>query len=110
MSQWRSHVVRASAVDRWRPGGRSLPTSTQSVPLLADDGYPLNRDCTVTVDSRSEPKPKFAGEGNKIIGFVAPETAEGTLIRLDHDWLVLRDGTEDNWIPKGKVLIIRVTR
>jgi hypothetical protein len=32
------------------------------------------------------------------------------VIRLDSDWRVLRDGSEENWIPKSKVLMIRVSR
>ena len=53
---------------------------------------------------------KIAGQANKVSGFVAPDTAEGILIQLDSDWLVLRDGSEENWIPKSKVLMIRVRR
>jgi hypothetical protein len=72
--------------------------------------YPLNRSCVVTVDPRATSKPEIAGQANKVSGFVAPDTAEGILIHLDSDWLVLRDGSEENWIPKSKVLMIRVSR
>lgn len=72
--------------------------------------YPLNRDCVVTVDPRASSKPVIAGEANKVSGFVAPDTAEGILIHMDSDWLVLRDGSEENWIPQSKVLMIRVRR
>lgn len=96
----------------WTDGVRAggITPLPRSVPGMAEVEYPLNRDCTVTVDSRSAPKPRFAGQAKKITGFVAPDTAEGILIRLDDDWLVLRDGSEENWIPKEKVLMIRVTR
>ncbi len=70
--------------------------------------YPLNRSCVVTVDSRSSSKPVIAGMANKVTGFVAPDTAEGTLVRLDAEWLVLRDGCNENWIPKDKVMMIHV--
>lgn len=72
--------------------------------------HPLNRDCVVTVDPRASSKPVIAGEANKVSGFVAPDTAEGILIHMDSDWLVLRDGSEENWIPQAKVLMIRVRR
>ena len=72
---------------------------------------PLNMNCTVTVDSRSDEKPAIAGTANKVTGFVAPDTAEGILIRLDPEWLVLRDGPYyENWIPTKKVIMIHVTR
>jgi hypothetical protein len=95
-------------IDGVRAGGVS--SEARAIPLVSEVGYPLNRDCTVTVDSRSESKQQFAGKEKKISGFVAPDTAEGVLIRLDDDWLVLLDGSEENWIPKEKVLMIRVTR
>lgn len=72
--------------------------------------YPLNRDCVVTVDPRAASKPVYAGEANKVTGFVAPDTAEGVLIHMDSDWLVPRDGNAENWIPQPKVLMIRVDR
>jgi hypothetical protein len=72
--------------------------------------YPLNRSCVVTVDPRATSKPVIAGVANKVSGFVAPDTAEGILTHMDPDWLVLRDGSEENWIPRAKVLMIRVNR
>jgi hypothetical protein len=72
--------------------------------------YPLNRDCVVTVDPRASSKPVIAGEANKVSGFVAPDTAEGILIHMDSEWLVLRDGSEENWIPRAKILMIRARR
>ncbi len=68
--------------------------------------YPLNRACVVTVDSLSTPKPVLAGDANIVTGFTAPDTVEGTLIRIDADWLVLRGGSSENWIPKNKVMMI----
>jgi hypothetical protein len=41
---------------------------------------------------------------------VAPDTTEGILIRLDSDWLVLRDGYHENWIPTSKVIMIHANR
>lgn len=76
--------------------------------LLA--GSALNRACVVTVDTRGAPKPEFAGPGNMISGFSAPDTAEGILIDVDSEWLVLRDDGEENWIPRNKILMLRVRR
>lgn len=91
----------------WIPGvlagARSPVTLTSNAPPLE---YPLNRDCVVTVDPLSSPKPVIAGKANKVTGFVAPDTVEGALIRLDADWLVLRDGCNENWIPRNKVILI----
>jgi hypothetical protein len=68
--------------------------------------YPLNLRCIVTVDPLAASKPEIAGRANKVTGFVAPDTAEGILVRIDSEWLVLRDGCNENWIPMRKVLMI----
>jgi hypothetical protein len=73
-------------------------------------GSPLNRACVVTVDTRGAPKTEFAGAGNMISGFSAPDTVEGILIGLDSEWLVLREDGEENWIPRNKILLLRVGR
>jgi hypothetical protein len=71
---------------------------------------PLNRICVVTVDPRAQSKREIVGDANKISGFAAPDTTEGVLVRLDAEWVVLRDGSYENWIPRNKVLLIRVSR
>ena len=75
-------------------------------PASAPAGCPLNRNCVVTVDPLSSSKPVIAGDANIVTGFVAPDTVEGTLIRFDDEWLVLRAGRNENWIPKSKVIMI----
>jgi hypothetical protein len=96
----------------WIPNVRAGVRSTADplIPSIVRVNYPLNLTCTVTVDSRSTVKPVLAGTAYKATGFVAPDTAEGILIRLDSEWLVLRDGTYENWIPTGKVIMIHANR
>lgn len=79
-----------------------------STPAEPPVDYPLNLNCVVTVDPLASSKPVIAGTANKVTGFVAPDTAEGILIRCDADWLVLRDGCNENWIPTNKVIMIHV--
>ena len=96
----------------WNPYARAGARSTAGPLVTGTDrvDYPLNLTCTVTVDSRSTEKPVLAGTALKATGFVAPDTAEGILIRLDSEWLVLRDGFYENWIPTRKVIMIRASR
>jgi hypothetical protein len=98
-STWIS-VVRAAVRN---PAG-TLASGTSLVDI------PLNTICTVTVDSRSTEKPVLAGTGYKTTGFVAPDVAEGVLIRLDSEWVVLRDGSYESWIPTHKVIMIHASR
>jgi hypothetical protein len=96
-------LVTASA---WTSGARANPAGEAGPEV----DLPLHRSCVVTVDPRIGPKPEYPGAANAISGFFAPDTARGTLIRLDSQWLVLRDGNEENWIPREKVLMIRASR
>jgi hypothetical protein len=97
--------VWTSAITAVPQGGAAAPVPGE---LLA--GSALNRACVVTVDTRGAPKPEFAGEGNLISGFSAPDTVEGILIGMDTEWLVLREDDEENWIPRNKILLLRVGR
>ncbi len=74
----------------WIPNVRAGARSTIDplIPGTLRVDYPLNLTCTVTVDSTSTEKPVLAGDARKATGFVAPDTAEGILIRLDSEWLV----------------------
>ncbi len=44
------------------------------------------------------------------LGYDYDLSSEGTLVRVDADWVVLKDGNFENWIPRDKVLLIRVAR
>jgi hypothetical protein len=96
----------------WTPDLLAAVRSTDAAPAASDARveYPLNRDCVVTVDPRAFSQAETAGQANKTTGFVAPDTVAGTLVRLDSEWLVLRDGRHDNWIPMDKVLMVHVAR
>jgi hypothetical protein len=93
----------------WTPGVLAAARSPEPVREAWLD-YPLQRSCVITVDPYSLSKTEIVGPANKSTGFVAPDTAEGILLRLDDEWVVLRDGKHDNWIPKAKVLMIHVLR
>lgn len=98
-------VIALLLCSSWLPSvlaGVRGPASTPPPAL----GYPLNRDCVVTVDPLSSSKPVIAGDANIVTGFRAPDTVEGTLIRFDAEWLVLRDGRNENWIPRNRVILI----
>lgn len=87
----------------------AMRTQTASqVPGAPAIDHPLGQRCVVTVDPTATAKPVTAGTANKVTGFVAPDTAEGILIRIDSEWLVLRDGSNEEWIPRNKILMMHV--
>ena len=71
---------------------------------------PLGLRCVVTLDPAASEKTAISSELLSLSGFTSPNTSEGVLVRLDAEWLVLRDGNYDNWIPRDKVLLMRNTR
>lgn len=94
LAVWLSYVSQLAAV----PVARLAPPAGRLEP-------PLNRRCTVTVDPLL-PRPVIAGEANITTGFSAPDVAVGILVRMDEDWVVLRDGCAENWIPSRKVIMV----
>jgi hypothetical protein len=106
---WAGCAALLIAGSAWTAGSSS---NTAAVPGAAapEVDLPMNCTCIVTVDPRVGPKPEYPGEANAISGFFAPDTARGTLIRLDDQWVVLRDGYHENWIPMRKVVMIRAAR
>jgi hypothetical protein len=82
------------------------PTAQNTPPAKVE--YPLGRKCIVSVDPRASRSGLPATE-NQVSGFEADGTAKGQLILLSNDWCVLKDGTNENWIPTEKVLMIRAS-
>ncbi len=85
------------------PCGAAAEAEAPAVPL------PIGKQCVVSVIAVSETKPVAAGSGNIVTGFAAPSVARGVLVRMDAQWLVLREGTEEHWIPFNKVIMLNVS-
>lgn len=70
--------------------------------------YPIGENCVITVDPVASNKPLYSGQPKLTPGFIAPDTVRGVLTRVDESWIVLQEGTNENWIPRNKVLLLRV--
>jgi len=70
----------------------------------------VNLKCIVTLDAQSNSRSAMTAELQTISGFVRQDTVQGTLIRVNSEWLVLKDGESENWIPRDKVLLLRTSR
>ena len=69
---------------------------------------PLNSHCIVTLDALSNSRSTMTPEMQDFAGFVRPDTAEGTLIKATPQWIVLQNMNSTYWIPRGKVLMVKV--
>jgi hypothetical protein len=92
----------------WMPSEQAAARSSIAPMATAERRieFPLGQRCAVTLDTRAESKPVVAGTANIVTGFDAPDVTVGILVRMDNEWLVLRDGTYENWIPMNKVLMV----
>ncbi len=65
--------------------------------------HPIGQRCVVTLDLQINlpllPK-----------GLSSDGTIEGFLVSVNADWVVLKDGNYENWIPRDKVLLMRASR
>lgn len=71
---------------------------------------PLGRPCVVTLDPLAASETLAPQAMRDKAGFISANITEGTLVSLGPEWVVLRQGTYDHWIPRGKVLMMRVSR
>ncbi len=95
--------------------GAAVSVSTPAVQAQqavapAEMKAPFGQLCIVTLDPRAERTVKPAAEALKKTSLTGDDTVEGTLVRVDEEWLVLKDGSYENWIPRDKVLFMRASR
>ncbi|MES2924098.1 MAG: hypothetical protein V4819_21280 [Verrucomicrobiota bacterium] len=69
--------------------------------------FPMNLKCIITLDARSNSRSTMTQEMQVLGGFVRHDTVQGTLVRVNSEWLVLKDGDSENWVPRDKVLLVR---
>ncbi len=77
------------------------------------DVGPVGCSCVVTLDPQRDRETPTGGtrrDGTLRSGIESGGIVTGTLVRCDAQWVVLRDGTYENWIPRDKVLSMRVSR
>jgi len=81
------------------------PTVAPKVPVE----IPTGGDCVVTVEMQAWQN-GAATKPDPISGFHPDYTLRGKIIHWGDDWVVLKDGTYENWISRDKVLSVRVSR
>lgn len=71
--------------------------------------YPYGLECILTLDPIAERTIQTTSQASQS-GYQADGTIRGQLIYMSDEWCVLKDGTFENWIPRGKVLSMRVSK
>lgn len=72
--------------------------------------YPYGQECILTLDPFAERTIQTSSSQATQSGFQADGTVRGQLIYMSDEWCVLKDGTFENWLPRSKVLSMRVSK
>ena len=82
------------------------PTSASGTTVA----YPYGQECILTLDPIAERTIQNSGSQATPSGFQADGTMHGQLMYMSDEWCVLKDGSYENWVPRSKVLSIRVSK
>ncbi len=72
--------------------------------------YPYGQECILTLDPIAERTIQNSSSQSTPSGFQADGTLRGQLIYMSDEWCVLKDGSYENWVPRAKVLAMRVSK
>lgn len=72
--------------------------------------YPYGLECILTLDPIAERTIQNSSSQATPSGFQADGTLRGQLIYISDEWCVLKDGSYENWVPRAKVLAMRVSK
>jgi hypothetical protein len=100
-------VVVAAAVPFFtQPSQAQQPAVNPAGKALA---FPVGSRCVVTLDPEA-PATKRSGGVNSDTYEVLENKLQGEFLAISSEWLVLKEGNYENWIPRDKVLSMRVSR
>jgi hypothetical protein len=71
--------------------------------------YPVGVRCVVTLNPEA-PATRRSGAVNGDTYEVIGNVIQGDFMAISSEWLVLKEGNYENWIPRDKVLSMRVSR
>jgi len=71
--------------------------------------YPAGLRCVVRLNPEF-PSQKRSTNSNVETYEITDNQMEGEFLTINAEWLVLKDGNYENWIPRDKVLSMRVSR
>ncbi|WP_411825613.1 hypothetical protein [Luteolibacter sp. AS25] len=74
----------------------------------AESEYPIGKNCIITLDPQDSSVIDLKNDGSVDRGFVAPLTVRGIITRDHGAWLIISEGRYENWVPKSKILMMRI--
>lgn len=72
--------------------------------------FPLNHECVVTIENEAWVRNvRFQAPG-PASGLLPDFTVQGKLVALSPEWVVIGEGSYENWISRDRIVNIRVSR
>ena len=88
---------------------RPLSMVEAIAPKKSDHHLPLNLQCVVTIENEAWMANVSSRSPGPTSGFLPDFTIQGKLLVVGPDWVVIGDGTYENWISRDKIVSIRAS-
>ena len=89
---------------------RPLSVVEKTNPPKDDLLLPLNLECVVTIENEAWMENVRTQAPGPASGFLPDFTIQGKLLEVGPEWVVIGEGTYENWISRDKVVNIRASR
>lgn len=89
-----------------QPSQAQQPTGNPAAKTVS---YPVGCRCVVTLNPEVSAT-RRAGGANTDTYEVLDNKVQGDFLTINTEWIVLKEGNYENWIPRDKVLSMRVSR
>lgn len=106
MKQFLSLLAGAAVPFFTQPSQAQQPTGNPAAKTVA---YPVGSRCVVTLNPEVAATSRSGGV-NDNANEVLDNKVQGDFLTINAEWIVLKEGNYENWIPRDKVLSMRVSR
>jgi len=89
---------------------RPLSVVEKIAPQKSDLYLPLNLECVVTIENEAWMESVSSRSPGPSSGFMPDFTIQGKLLEVNPEWVVIGEGTYENWISRDRVVNIRASR
>ncbi len=89
---------------------RPLAATQSTQPAKPAVSLPVDLECVVTIENQAWMRNPTTQAPGPTSGFRPDFTIQGKLIEVGPEWIVIKEGTYENWISRDKIVNIRASR
>lgn len=94
----------------WLLVARPFAVMEKMSPPKADLLFPLNTECVVSIGNEAWMENARSHAPGPASGFLPDFTIQGKLLVVSPEWIVIGEGSYENWISRDRVVNIRASR